>query len=302
MIGFALATAGTTIFVLQDNVLTGLRSAQWIPLENSLYSAGKLILLVLLPALLPAAGPFVAWNAPLLPAIILVNYLVYRRLIPADRSFGELDRRTLMRMAAGNWGANLFAMAGNLYLPVLVANQTTASEAAFFYVPWLFSLSLQLVAINMMTSLTVEAALDMQALRRLALQALRHSLRLIAPVVALTVDRRAVAAAALRPGLLRRRHAAAALARDRGDPERDRHPRAERRPDRAPRRDRRRLLRRPRDRRDRPQRAAAAEDLGIEAVGIAWTGSQTVLALVMLATILRPSSCPERWSRTADTG
>jgi hypothetical protein len=28
--------------------------------------------------------------------------------------------------------------------------------------------------------------------------------------------------------------------------------------------------------------------LGIEAVGIAWTGSQTVLALAMLATILRP--------------
>src|SRR4051794_30135456 len=30
---FALATAGTTIFTLQDSVLTGLRTAGWIPLE-----------------------------------------------------------------------------------------------------------------------------------------------------------------------------------------------------------------------------------------------------------------------------
>jgi hypothetical protein len=111
------------------------------------------------------AGPFVAWNAPLLPAIVLVNYLIYRRLIPADRSFGSLDRRTVVRMAAGNYGGNLFALAGNLYLPVLVANLASASEAAYFYVPWLFSLSLQLVAINVMTSLTVEAAAGDPGLR-----------------------------------------------------------------------------------------------------------------------------------------
>ena len=301
VIGFSLATAGTTIFVLQDNVLTGLRSAQWIPLENSIYSAGKLVLLVLLPALLPAAGPFVAWNAPLLPAIILVNYLVYRRLIPADRSFGELDRRTLMRMAAGNWGANLFAMAGNLYLPVLVANQTTASEAAFFYVPWLFSLSLQLVAINMMTSLTVEAALDMQALRRLAMQALRHSLRLIVPVVVLTVivapwllllfgqDYSDAGTPLLRwlaigaiPNVIvtlglsvaRIEHRGAIVVAFSGA-----HAIA--------------VI---------GLSALLLGELGIEAVGIAWTGSQTVLALVMLATLLRPVLFAGRSSRPVETG
>jgi O-antigen/teichoic acid export membrane protein len=187
VIGFSLATAGTTIFVLQDNVLTGLRSAQWIPIENSLYAGGKLVLLLALPLVLSSAGPFVAWTAPLLPAIVLINYLVYRRLIPAEQSFGSLDRRTVVRMAAGNYGGNLFALAGTLYLPVLVANLASASEAAYFYVPWLFSLSLQLVAINMMTSLTVEAALDLPALRRLARQALKHSLRLVTPLVVLAV-------------------------------------------------------------------------------------------------------------------
>ena len=71
------------------------------------------------------------------------------------------------------------------------------------------------------------------------------------------------------------------------DPERDRHPRDQRRPDRAPGLDRGPL----------PAAHAIAviglsalllPSLGIEGVGIALTGSQTVLALAMLATILRP--------------
>jgi O-antigen/teichoic acid export membrane protein len=246
-----------------------------------------LVLLLALPALMTTAGPFVAWNAPLLPAIVLVNYLIYRRLIPADQSFGSLDRRTVVRMAAGNYGGNLFALAGNLYLPVLVANLASASEAAYFYVPWLFSLSLQLVAINVMTSLTVEAALDMAAVRRLARQALRHSLRLVMPLVALTLVvapwillifgqdysdagtplLRWLALGAL-PNIIvtlgisvariehkgsivvgfPAAHAIAVIALS----------------------------------------ALLVPSLGIEAVGIAWTGSQTVLALAMLATILRP--------------
>jgi O-antigen/teichoic acid export membrane protein len=287
VIGFALATAGTTIFILQDNVLTGLRSAQWIPVENSLYASGKLALLIALPALLPAAGPFVAWNAPLLPAIVLINYLIYRRLIPAEQSFGSLDRRTVVRMAAGNYGGNLFALAGTLYLPVLVANLASASEAAYFYVPWLFSLSLQLVAINVMTSLTVEAALDLAALRRLARQALKHSLRLVTPLVVLAV--------AVAPWILLIFGQAYA---DAGTP----------------------LLRwlaigalpnvivtlgisvaRIEHRGaivvGFPMAHAVAvialsalllPGLGIVAVGIAWTGVQTVLAILMLATVLRP--------------
>jgi O-antigen/teichoic acid export membrane protein len=287
VVGFALASAGTTIFVLQDNVLTGLRSAQWIPIENSLFAAAKLALLLVLPALLPAAGPFVAWNAPLLPAIVLISYLIYRRLIPADQSFGALERRTLIRMAAGNYGANLFALAGNLYLPVLVANLANASEAAYFYVPWLFSLSLQLIAVNMMTSLTVEAALDMEAVRRLARQALWHSLRLVTPLVAVTVlvapwvllifgreyaDAgtpllrwlaigalpNVIVTLAISVARIEHRgsivvgfaaaHAAAVIALS----------------------------------------ALLVPGMGIVAVGIAWTGSQAVLALIALATILRP--------------
>ena len=185
-LAFACSTAAMTTFTLQDSVLTGLQAAAWIPLENTLYAVAKLVLLAALAALLPFAGPFVAWNLPLLPAIVLVNYLIFGRLIPKLPAVGGLERRKVIAMAAGNYGGNLLGLLGNMYLPILVANRTSASQAAYFYVPWMISLSVELVALNMKTSLTVEAALDMPQMRRLSRRALVHSMRLVVPVAALT--------------------------------------------------------------------------------------------------------------------
>ena len=293
LIGFTLATAATTIFTLQDSVLTGLQTARWIPFENSLYALTKLILLVALAALLPTAGPFVAWNAPLLPAILVVNWLIFRRLIPADRSVGSLERAKVIRMAAGNYGGNLFALVGNMYLPILVANQAGAADAAYFFIPWMICLSLQLVALNVTTSLTVEAALDMPKLRRLSRQALAHSMRLVAPMAALTaliaplallvfgqeyadsgtnlLRLLAVGAipnvvVALGIGVARIEHRGGFVVVVQGI-----------------------------------QfaivlglSALLIPDIGVVAVGWTWTGAQFLLALAMLATILRPLVLPER--------
>jgi O-antigen/teichoic acid export membrane protein len=293
LIGFTLASAATTIFTLQDSVLTGLQTARWIPLENSLYAAAKLVLLIALAALLPTAGPFVAWNAPLLPAILVVNWLIFRRLIPADRSVGSLDRSKVIRMAAGNYGGNLFALVGNMYLPILVANQAGAADAAYFFIPWMICLSLQLVALNVTTSLTVEAALDMPRLRRLSRQALAHSMRLVAPLAALTALVAPLAllvfgqeyadsgtdllrllalgaipnvVVALAIGVARIEHRGGFVVVVQGI-----------------------------------QFAIVISlsallipDVGVVAVGWVWTGSQFLLALAMLATILRPLVLPER--------
>jgi O-antigen/teichoic acid export membrane protein len=185
-LGFALAVAATTLFTLQDSVLTGLHSAAWVPLENTLYAAAKLVLLIAVASLLPFAGPLVAWNAPLIPAIVLVNYLVFRRLIPRMPTEGGLERRKVVAMAAGNYGGNLFGLLGNMYLPILVANRVGATAAAYFYVPWMISISVELVALNMMISLTVEAALDMPRLRQLSRRVLTQTMRLVVPLAALT--------------------------------------------------------------------------------------------------------------------
>lgn len=185
LIGFVLATGATTIFTLEDSVLTGLRAAKWIPLENSLYALTKLILLVVLAGVLSDSGPFVAWTAPLALAVVVVNTLIFRRLVPAASGEGSLDRRQLLSMATGNYAGKLFTLAGNLYMPILVANRVSAADAAYFYVPWMVSLAIELIALNVTTSLTVEAASDMERLRELSRRALGQTLRLLVPIAAL---------------------------------------------------------------------------------------------------------------------
>jgi O-antigen/teichoic acid export membrane protein len=295
LVGFTLATAATTVFTLQDSVLTGLKSAKWIPVENSLYSVAKLLLLVVLAGALPQSGLFVAWNASLPAAIVLISILIFRRLIPAVRSDGSLDRRQLFGMARGNYAGMLFDLAATFYLPILVANITTAAETAYFYVPWMISVALELVALSMMASLTVEAATDMPRLRQLTQRALRQTFRIVCPLAVVT----AIAA----PWAL------LAFGQDYADAG-------------AP------LLRalmlgqipnvlvvlgisvaRIEHRGGTVVAILAAQAVlvlglsailvsgtGIKAVGVAWFVSQTAIAIVLLGSILRPLLLPQRWA------
>ncbi len=287
LIGFVLASAGTTVFTLQDSVLTGLRAARWIPLENSLYALAKLLLLVALASVLAGSGPFVAWTAPLAVAIVVVNYLIFARLVPAAPQEGSLDRRNLLSMATGNYGGKLFALAANLYMPILVANRIGAAQAAYFFVPWMVSLAIELVALNVMTSLTVEAASDMARLRQLTRRALGQAMRLVVPIAAAAAiaapwallifgadyaDEGASLLRLLALGMVPNAFVAVGIAVARIE------------------------------HRGRVVvgvqgthcilvlglSALLLPSLGIEAVGLVWTASQTALALTLLGTLLRP--------------
>lgn len=292
LIGFVLATGATTLFTLQDSVLTGLRAAKWIPLENSLYALAKLLLLIVLASSLTGSGPFVAWTAPLAVAVVVVNYLIFKRLIPGVSGEGSLDRGKLLSMATGNYAGKLFTLAGNLYMPILVANRVSAADAAYFFVPWMVSLAMELVALNVMTSLTVEAATDMERLRQLSRRALGQTMRLIVPIAALVAivapwallifgqdyaDEGATLLRLLALGMVpnaivtlgisvaRIEHRGRAVVSIQGA-----HCIA--------------VL---------GLSAVLLPSVGIDAVGYVWTASQTVIAVVLLATLLRPVL----WSR-----
>jgi O-antigen/teichoic acid export membrane protein len=186
MVAFVLAAVSTTVFILQDSVLTGMRAARWVPVENSLFALAKLLLLVGVATTLSGSGPFVAWITPLPIAILLVNWLIFRRLVPAVSSESLLDRRSMRSMATGNYAGKLFALATIFYLPILVANRVGAADAAYFFVPWMVALAIELVALNVMASLTVEAAGDTALLRGLARRSLAHAMRLVIPIAVAT--------------------------------------------------------------------------------------------------------------------
>lgn len=187
---FILAIAAWSIYALEDSVLAGLRQALWIPLENGLGALLKIGLLLLFTALLPVYGIFAAWMAPVLLSLPPVNFLIFRRLLPAYRrttpptaqlpAVGEVSRYVL-----GNYLGTLFYLGYSTLLPILVTTRLSPSANAYFYMPWMLATALQLIALNLTTSLTVEGTWAEKELGGYCVRVLKQAFYLVAPLVVL---------------------------------------------------------------------------------------------------------------------
>ncbi len=185
---FVLATIVWCIFSLQDSALAGLRQAVWVPLENTIFALAKIFLIILLAGTMQSAGIFVAWNFSVLLVLLPVNWLIFKRLIPRhvqttrERAV-PLSLRTIGKFAGGNYLGNLFFLASTALLPVMVTALAGPRANAYFYPPWMIVTSLQLVALNMAISFTVEATLDRSQLSHYSWRILVQTARLVAPLV-----------------------------------------------------------------------------------------------------------------------
>lgn len=74
---FVLAVVAWSLLTLQDGVLTGLRSALWVPVGNTVFSAVKLALLIGLAAAIPTSGVFVSWVAAIALSVVPLGILVF---------------------------------------------------------------------------------------------------------------------------------------------------------------------------------------------------------------------------------
>jgi O-antigen/teichoic acid export membrane protein len=179
-----------SVFSLQDSVLTGLGQAQWVSLENTAVSVIKIILLIWLAQSLPGAGVLTAWLIPVVLSLLPINLLIFHRLLPRHKQTTldqaePLTLRPIVKYVAGNHLAALFLLAYTTLLPVIVASQAGVRANAYFYLPWMIASSLQLVALNMTTSLTVEATRNRSQLRGYGHRMFVHLMQILIPVVAI---------------------------------------------------------------------------------------------------------------------
>jgi O-antigen/teichoic acid export membrane protein len=185
---FCLSVAAWGIFTLQDSVLTALRGAVWVPVENASFGLAKALLVIALAGVLPGLGLFLSWNLPVIIALVPVNLLVFRRLLPRLRSMPAPtlpDWRVLRRFIALDYLGYLFLQAGTNALPLLVTAVLGATANGQFYVAYSISSALDLVAYNFGMSLTVEGSRDESRLALYAGQILRRALLLFTPGIAL---------------------------------------------------------------------------------------------------------------------
>ena len=187
---FVLSVMLWSVFALQDSVLTGLSRAVWVPLENLLVALAKIVLLLSFARSFPQYGLFAAWMIPVVAAILPVNLLLVRRVLPIHRQTGGEEEEQpglwqIARYLAGNYLGTIFFLAYATLLPLLVTNMAGPRVNAYFYMPWMIATALQLIVLNLTTSLMVEASRDQSKLSIYCYQILLHSTRLLVPLVVL---------------------------------------------------------------------------------------------------------------------
>ncbi|MFF0163437.1 lipopolysaccharide biosynthesis protein [Streptomyces sp. NPDC005263] len=186
-LGFVVAVVAWSLLTLQDGVLTGLRSALWVPVGNTVFSAVKLGLLVAFAVALPTSGVFVSWVAAIAFSVLPLGWLVFRRLTPrhieaTDEHARPPTLREIGRFLAGDYTGSLFSLAVVYLVPVIIASQVSSEDNAYFYITTTIGGTVNLLAINMGASLTVEGSHDPHRLASNTRAALRRMARIMLPV------------------------------------------------------------------------------------------------------------------------
>lgn len=163
------------IFAVQDAVLTALRRASWIPIENAIFGVAKLLLMIVW-ANSVTHGIFLSWVLPMAVMVVPVNYALFKWAIPhhaktskpyAGIFWGADGRRKVIRYLAYDYGASLLIQGATTMMPLLVIVLLGATQNAYFYVAFTVSASIDQLAHNVGLSLTVEGSFDESALGRL---------------------------------------------------------------------------------------------------------------------------------------
>ncbi|MEU6393718.1 exopolysaccharide Pel transporter PelG [Streptomyces sp. NPDC046939] len=187
-LGFVAAVVAWSLLTLQDGVLTGLRSALWVPVGNAVFSAVKLALLVAFAVALPATGVYVSWVAAIAFSLLPLGWLVLRRLVPrhvaatGDGAGAPPTAREVGRFLAGDSTGSLFSLAVVFLVPVIIASRVSSADNAYFYVAATVGATVNLLAVNMGASLTVEGSHDPARLAAHTRAALRRMARIMLPV------------------------------------------------------------------------------------------------------------------------
>lgn len=185
-IAFAGCVVAWAIFTLQDGVLTGLRSAIWVPLENGLFGVLKIILLLALAAALPVTGIEISWMLPVVVSLPLVNILIFGRLIPRHMRLTAgrtpVPAGKIRQFLAGDYAGNVSGLAITNLVPVVVAARIGPGMNAYFYMTWMIIGTLDLLSVNMAMSLTVEGAFDEGKLAHDCQVAVRRTLLFLVPI------------------------------------------------------------------------------------------------------------------------
>lgn len=168
------------LFALQDWVLTGIRAAGWIPLEQLIFAVAKLGLLIWFAAATLDNAIVLAWTIPCIATVVIINPVLLLwalpRRPPAPEGASEMpSRRGLLNIFLAEYATGAVTFVIPLTLPLLVLTQLGPEANAYYYLPWLIAESLGLLIWNISSSYMVEASHDSRQTGALMVRTFRLS-------------------------------------------------------------------------------------------------------------------------------
>ncbi|MEO3873926.1 hypothetical protein ABGB18_34375 [Nonomuraea sp. B12E4] len=189
---FVASVVVWAVFTLQDVVLTGLRRATFVPLNNLVFGVVKMGLLFALAGALPEGGIFTSWVIPTALALIPVNWLIFGLVVPrhvrqVDAAAQPPRLREVGRFLAGDFPGTLSILAIVYLVPVVIATQVGEATFGRFSMAFTLASMIELLAMNMAVSLTVEGSIERAKLAVNARNALRRALLVVTPIIAVAI-------------------------------------------------------------------------------------------------------------------
>jgi O-antigen/teichoic acid export membrane protein len=190
---FVVATMLWAIFVMQDNALVAVGRAVAVPVENLAFALLKIVLIVVMSVSLAGSGIWLSWAAAMAVTVAGTTTYLFRRAIPAFVRASDpatehvASLREVNRFVGPDYVGALAWIAGTSLVPLLVLDLTSRREAAVFALAWQICLALYQVPIAFGQSLVAHGVRHQDQLDTYYKKSLRHTLQLLAPVVALVV-------------------------------------------------------------------------------------------------------------------
>ena len=184
------------IFALQDAVLTALRKAAWIPVENTIFGIAKLVLMVVWAKTHLGHGIFISWVVPMGIMIIPVTFALFRyaipqhaRVAPAVQSsfWRKGGRKKVVKYLVQDYIASLMVQCASTLLPIVVVLMLGAEANGYFYVAFTIAAAIDHLGHNVGLSLTVESAFDERQLSHLTRHTFKKFGLLLCVIVAVIV-------------------------------------------------------------------------------------------------------------------
>jgi O-antigen/teichoic acid export membrane protein len=193
-VSFVLATMLWSIFVMQDNALVAVSRPGGVPAENTAFAVLKIVLIAVLALSFAGdGGIWWSWSAAMAVCVAGCSIYLFGRAVPAfvrDRA-GEqaqvVTLRDLRRFVGPDYVGALAWIACTSLVPLLVLVLTGAGHAAAFALPWSMCIALYSVPNAFGQSLVAHSVRNQELLEVNYRRAVKHTLTLLTPVVALVV-------------------------------------------------------------------------------------------------------------------